>query len=60
IGIYSYITQTQTPPNHSSSLEHTNKGRAGGRYTGPFSRSRLESLIGPFRTSLLPFMIIFS
>ncbi|KAJ7809576.1 hypothetical protein B0H14DRAFT_2379632, partial [Mycena olivaceomarginata] len=52
IGIYSSITQTQTPPNHSSSLEHIKKDRAGGRYTGPFSRSRLESLIGPFLTSL--------
>jgi hypothetical protein len=60
MGINSSITKTDTPPNHSSSLAHPtviedyiNKERAGGRYTGPFSHSRLESLIGPFRTSPL-------
>ncbi|KAF7349137.1 Reverse transcriptase domain-containing protein [Mycena venus] len=60
MGIHSAINETYTPPNHSSALSHPtviedyiNKERAGGRYTGPFSRSRLETLIGPFRTSPL-------
>lgn len=60
MGINSTLTETYTPPNHTSALAHPGviqdyimKERAGRRYTGPFSRSRLESLIGPFRTSPL-------
>ncbi|KAJ7438991.1 hypothetical protein FB451DRAFT_975517, partial [Mycena latifolia] len=60
MGIHSTLTETYTPPNHASALAHPtviqdyiNKERAGGHYTGPFSRSRLEQLIGPFRTSPL-------
>ena len=60
MGIHSTLTETYTPPNHSSALAHPeviqnyiHKECAGGRYTGPFSRSRLEQLIGPFRTSPL-------
>ncbi|KAJ6563445.1 hypothetical protein B0H10DRAFT_1803408, partial [Mycena sp. CBHHK59/15] len=33
--------------------DYINAECAGHRYTGPFSRSRLEPLIGPFRTSPL-------
>jgi hypothetical protein len=60
MGIHSTIIETYTPPIHTSALTHPtviqdyiNKEHAGGQYTGPFSRSRLESLIGPFRTSPL-------
>ncbi|KAJ7769487.1 hypothetical protein B0H16DRAFT_1229383, partial [Mycena metata] len=60
MGIHSTITDSFIPSNHSSALsqptviqDYINKERAGRRYTGPFSRSRLESLIGPFRTSPL-------
>lgn len=60
MGIHSTVSETYTPPNHTSATAHPaviqdyiNKERAGGRYTGPFSRSRLEYLIGPFRTSPL-------
>ncbi|KAJ6456925.1 hypothetical protein C8R45DRAFT_771637, partial [Mycena sanguinolenta] len=60
MGVHSTLTNTYSPPNHSSALaqpgiiqDYINKERAGGRYTGPFSRSRLEQLIGPFRTSPL-------
>ena len=48
------------PPNHKSALDHEdflldyiNSEVREGRYTGPFSPSRLESIIGPFRTSPL-------
>ncbi|KAJ7636484.1 hypothetical protein FB45DRAFT_676012, partial [Roridomyces roridus] len=60
MGINSTVSETFTPPNHSSAFAHPDmidayiiKERAGRRYTGPFSRSRLEQLIGPFRTSPL-------
>ena len=51
---------TFTPPNHDSALSfpshvtsHIQNELARGRYSGPFSKSKLESLIGPFRTSPL-------
>ena len=51
---------TYTPPNHKSALtfpddvmSHIHKELSSRRYTGPFSRSRLEFLIGPFRTAPL-------
>jgi hypothetical protein len=51
---------TYTPPNHSSALSfpdnilfHIHNELFACRYTGPFSSSRLQSLIGPFRTSSL-------
>jgi hypothetical protein len=51
---------TFTPPNHNSSLlypehvlAHIHTELSLGRYSGPFSRSRLEALIGPFRSSPL-------
>jgi hypothetical protein len=52
--------QTFIPPNHNSALlhpdhvlSHIHTELSLGRYTGPFSRSKLESLIGPFRSSPL-------
>ena len=49
-----------TPPNHKSALDHPDiisthisNECALGRYTGPFSASHLEALIGPFRSSPL-------
>lgn len=60
MGITSSLTSTFTPPNHPSALAHPEavsnyiiKERTAGRYTGPFSRSRLEALIGYFRSSPL-------
>jgi hypothetical protein len=60
MGVYNPPTQTFTPPNHNSALSfpdhvmsHIHKELSAGRYSGPFSRSRLEFLIGPFRTSPL-------
>lgn len=60
MGVRSLINSTYTPPNHKSATEnpstvvqHINKELSYGRYTGPFSRSRLENLIGPFRSSPL-------
>ena len=51
---------TYTPPNHNSATSfpdhvssHIRTELSLGRYSGPFSRSRLEFLIGPFRTSPL-------
>ena len=53
-------SHTFTPPNHKSALSfpghvlsHIGTELSRRRYSGPFSRSRLESLIGPFRTSPL-------
>lgn len=53
-------SQTYTPPNHASALlypdhvmSHIQNELSLRRYSGPFSRSKLESLIGPFRTSPL-------
>ena len=60
MGVHSPPSVTYTPPNHNSSLSfpehilsHIQTEISLGRYSGPFSRSKLESLIGPFRTSLL-------
>jgi hypothetical protein len=60
MGVYSTPTYTYIPPNHKSALafppavlSHIKTELSFGRYTGPFSHSRLELLIGPFRTSPL-------
>ena len=60
MGVHSPPTVTYTPPNHNSALlfpdhvlSHIHKELSLRRYSGPFSRSRLENLIGPFRTSPL-------
>ena len=60
MGVHTPPTCTYTPPNHNSALlfpdhvlSHIHKELSLGRYSGPFSRSRLEFLIGPFRTSPL-------
>ena len=60
MGVHSPPTITYTPPNHNSALlfpdhvlSHIHKELSLRRYSGPFSRSRLELLIGPFRTSPL-------
>ena len=53
-------SQTYTPPNHNSALafpdhvlSHIHNELSLCRYSGPFSCLRLNSLIGPFWTSLL-------
>jgi hypothetical protein len=55
MGVHTPPTQTYTPPNHNSALlfpdhvmSHIRNELSLGRYSGPFSRSKLESLIGPF------------
>ena len=60
MGVHSPPLVTYTPPNHKSALDypdhvlsHIQNELSLRRYSGPFSRSRLESLIGPFRTSPL-------
>lgn len=60
MGVHTFPEKTYTPPNHTSALTHPDaimshitKELSLGRYTGPFSQSRLEHLIGPFRTSPL-------
>jgi hypothetical protein len=60
MGVHTPPSQTYTPPNHNSSLlypnhvlSHIHTELSLRRYSGPFSRSRLEFLIGPFRTSPL-------
>ena len=60
MGVHSPPSATYTPPNHNSAilfpdhvLSHIHKELSLRRYSGPFSRSRLEFLIGPFRTSPL-------
>jgi hypothetical protein len=60
MGVYSPPLSTFTPPNHNSAtlfpehvMSHIQNELSLGRYTGPFSRSRLEYLIGPFRSSPL-------
>ena len=60
MGVYYPPIHTYTPPNHNSALSfpehvvsHIQNELSLGRYSGPFSRSKLESLIGPFRTSPL-------
>ena len=60
MGVHTSPLVSFTPPNHKSALihplviqNHLRTERAAGRYTGPFSKSRLENLIGPFRTAPL-------
>ena len=60
MGVSSPPLHTYTPPNHNSAvlypdhvLSHIRTELSMRRYSGPFSRSRLEFLIGPFRTSPL-------
>ena len=60
MGVHSPPLVTYTPPNHKSALDypdhvlsHIQNELSLRRYSGPFSRSRLEFLIGPFRTSPL-------
>lgn len=60
MGVHSPPSTTYTPPNHNSALlfpdhvlSHIQTELSRGRYSGPFSRLRLEYLIGPFRTSPL-------
>ena len=60
MGTHSAPLLTYTPPNHASALTHPqailsyiHTELSLGRYSGPFSRSKLEQLIGPFRTSPL-------
>ena len=60
LGIHSIPSETYIPNNHASAIQHPqaiksyiNTELSNGRYTGPFSPSRLELLIGPFHTSLL-------
>jgi len=60
MGVHSPPLSTYTPPNHSSALlfpdhvlSHIHNELSHRRYSGPFSRSRLEFLIGPFRSSPL-------
>lgn len=60
MGVTSRVSSTYTPPNHNSALDHPevilqhiNKELSCRRYSGPFSKSQLEYLIGPFRTSPL-------
>jgi hypothetical protein len=60
LGIHSIPPHTYIPNNHSSANQHPHEIKAyintelsHRRYTGPFSPSRLEALIGPFRTSPL-------
>lgn len=60
IGVTSSVQSVYTPPNHKSATDnpsvitaHIEKEVAAGRYSGPFSFSTLESLIGPFRSAPL-------
>jgi hypothetical protein len=60
MGISSTLTDTFMPPNRAPALEnpdfirnYIHAERSAGHYTGPFSPSRLENLIGHFRTSPL-------
>ena len=60
MGVHTPPQHMYTPPNHNSALNypdhvlsHIQKELSLGRYSGPFSRSRLEFLISPFRTSPL-------
>ncbi|KAJ3559983.1 hypothetical protein NP233_g11129 [Leucocoprinus birnbaumii] len=60
MGVHSNLQATYTPPNHASATDnpsvikaHINEELTAGRYTGPFSKSRLENIIGPFCSSLL-------
>ena len=60
LGIPSTPPKTYIPTNHASAIQHPqairtyiNTELSNSCYTGPFSPSQLESLIGPFRTSPL-------
>jgi hypothetical protein len=60
MGVYTPPSFTYTPPNHDSALlfpdhvlSHIHNELSLGRYSGPFPRYKLESLIGPFRSSPL-------
>ena len=60
MGVHSPPLHTYTPPNHNSAtsfpdhvMSHIHNELSLRRYSGPFSQSRLEFLIGPFRTSPL-------
>ena len=60
---YPPVSATQTPPNKDSVNQFSEVFQQTitaeiekGRYIGPFSRSEVESLVGPFQTS--PFSII--
>lgn len=60
MGVSSTINKTFTPNNYNSAISRPNiiekhiiKELSAQRYTGPFSKSRLELLIGPFCTSPL-------
>jgi Reverse transcriptase-like len=60
MGVHSPPLVTYTPPNHNSALDypdhvlsHIRNELSLRRYSGPFSRSRLQFLIGPFRSSPL-------
>ena len=55
MGVHTIPRTSFTPPNHPSALNrpdiitaHIESERTHRRYTGPFSQSRLENLIGPF------------
>ncbi|CAK5270747.1 unnamed protein product [Mycena citricolor] len=60
MGITSSISRTYTPKNHYSAVAQANtvtkyiqNELSNRHYTGPFSATRLEALIGPFRSSPL-------
>ena len=60
MGVHTPPVFTYSPPNHNSALSfpthvlsHIHNELSHRRYSGPFSRSKLEFLIGPFRTSPL-------
>ena len=60
MGVHTPPSATYTPPNHNSAtlfpdhvLSHIQTKLSCGHYSGPFSCSRLEHLIGPFQTSPL-------
>jgi hypothetical protein len=60
MGVHTPPLHIYTPPNHNSAfafhdhvLSHIRNELRLHRYSSPFSRSRLEFLIGPFRTSPL-------
>ena len=60
MGVHSPPLKTYIPPNHNSALlypdhvmSHIQKELSLGRYSGPFSQSELENLVGPFRSSPL-------
>ena len=59
-GVYSILSDTFIPANHKSALQnpfaveaHISKELRLNRYSGPFSPSQLQSLIGHFRTAPL-------